>query len=561
MEKPVNKLLILVFLVSLFLPRFIHIERPITVDELTWLTFSSDFIYGISNREFEHTYQDHHPGVTTMIAGTAAYAIEDRAYRAAGGYMDNDTFLLIERMEDKGYSIFDVLVTARRLMALASCLVLAASFWILWRAWGPFPAWVVMMFVILDPMVIGQTRLFSHEGLMSSLVFLTWASFYHYTYHGRQRSSLIISGLALGFALLTKITALGITPVIGLMLLFEMYRERKQREGKKVNFLQIFFSAAKPVAIWFLLAVIVFIAVWPAAWNNPIETIVHMFKHTFKFANSANSALSANTWVSSAVEGVGAYLHTIWAHPTLITWVGNLVVIISLLFPGKLKENAISTKPFAWLYLYFGILVAAIGSASSFRADRYMTSVHFFLAMFGGFGLLILIERLRDIEAIGNRKWIPWTAAVVLLVLQVGIIFPARPYYYTYLNPFEGDVWWGVHGAFLDQAAEYLAEKPDAEELGAMTFSPGSFMFFFPGKTYALGTYHTWNPTNAQNLSDSDYLIVNFEISHLTNPPRIIGEIGDVVPEHTITFQGREYVWIYRVDDLPDSVFVPDPEE
>ncbi|MEN8243020.1 MAG: hypothetical protein ABFS17_13970 [Chloroflexota bacterium] len=559
MKKYQNPILVIIFLVCLLFPRFSQIERPITVDELTWLTFSSDFLFGIASGELEHTYQDHHPGVTTMAAGTAAYALEDRSYRAVGEFVENDTFKLIDLLGAEGFSIFDVLVTARQIMALASSAALLASLWFLWRIWGAFPAWVTMIFVILDPMVIGQTRLYSHEGLMSSLILLAWLSFYHYLTQGQRWSSLLLSGIVMGLAALTKISALGLVPLIGLALLFNVFvSEFNDPAEKKLSWSKIK-SILVPFGIWFLVVCLVFIALWPATWANPWKTMIKLIEHTMGFIDSGNLSTSANVSSPSLLEGIGAYLHSIWAHPTLIVWFGNLIALLALIFKRRWKTPAFLTEMNVYAYGYIVILVGAIGGLSSFRADRYMTSAHVLLAFLAGAGVLILIEWLKQLPWFEKRTWVSWLVVAILIVAQIVTILPAKPYYYVYLNPLAGNPWWGVHGAFLDQAADYLAEKPEAESSTVMLFSPGSFMFYYPGDVHYIISKPGWTDSDVRKLEDSDYLVINFELANLNQAPRIIAEISDVEPEYTISFQGREYVWVYPVEDLPASVFVPDP--
>jgi len=559
MKKYQNPILVIIFLVCLLIPRFSQIQRPITVDELTWLTFSSDFLFGIASGELEHTYQDHHPGVTTMAAGTAAYALENRSYRVVGEFVENDTFELIDILEAEGFSMFDVLVTARRIMALVSSAALLASLWFLWRTWGAFPAWVTMIFVILDPMVIGQTRLYSHEGLMSSLILLAWLSFYHYLKQGRKWSSLLVSGIVMGLAALTKISALGMVPVIGLALFFDMIILEPNGTGEKNLTWSKIKSILVPFGIWFLVVCLVFIALWPATWANPWQTVVKMIEHTMGFVDSGNLSTSANVSSPSLLEGIGAYLHSIWAHPTLIVWFGNLIALLALIFKRRWKTPAFLTEMNVYFYAYIAILVSVIGGLSSFRADRYMTSAHVLLAFLAGAGVVILIEWLKKLPWFEKRTWVSWLIVAILIVAQIVTILPARPYYYTYLNPLAGDVWCGVHGAFLDQAADYLADKPEAESSTVMLFSPGSFMFYYPGEVHYIIPRPDWTKSDTSNLKDSDYLVVNFELATLNQAPRIIAEISEVEPEHVISFQGREYVWVYRVEDLPASVFIPDP--
>ena len=151
----------------------------------------------------------------------------------------------------------------------------------------------------------------------------------------------------------------------------------------------------------------------------------------------------------------------------------------------------------------------------------------------------------------------PAVLAVVVLGQSLTLL-PARPYYYVYEQPLKFNVWWETHGAFLDQAGDFLTEKPDAEDLTVLTFSPGSLMFFFPGDVRILIPDSGWGENDVRKLEQSDYLVFDYEFRHLEQHPRIVEETEGVEPDHTINFQGRTVVWIYKVSDLPPSAFIPD---
>ncbi len=192
-----------------------------------------------------------------------------------------------------------------------------------------------------------------------------------------------------------------------------------------------------------------------------------------------------------------------------------------------------------------------------------MTSIHIFLAMTGGLGFSLLYKWLESKKITKKSDWILSGLITVLLVSQVIVILPAAPYYYTYNNPLRVNTWWCVHGAFLDQAGDYLAAKPDAEELTAMTFSPGSMMFFFPGKTNMIFPIPAWKTRDVERLEESDYLVIDYILRNLKAPPRIIEDIdrAGILPEYKISYQGRTFVWIYKVSDLPAEVFIADQGE
>jgi len=556
-----NFIFLAVFLISLLVPRFSQIERPITVDELTWLTFSADFYYGLAAGDYPHTYQDHHPGVTTMLAGTGAFLIEFRAYRGIGpGYVENDTFKLIDLLKYHGIEIFDLLVTARQLMALSCVVVLLFSFWYLQKTFGNFRAFALMMFVALDPFTIGQDRLFSHEGLMSALVLLTWVSFFHYLKRGKHWSSLILSGIAAGFAALTKITSLGILPVIGLFWLIDFIQSERSAGSSYVPAWKSWAKTVSTMLIWVSVLILVFIAVWPAMWANPVQQIIYLVNHTLGFSGLNSSNLQPAINFSSNLDRIGEYLASIWSHPTLITWLGIFILVAAIVLRKRVKpdRDMISISMYSFLYNLVVLLVISI-AVKSIKGPRYMSSVQLLIAFSGGVGYLLLLDWLKNFRWIQSNKWASSAFIAGLLLIQTLMILPSRPYYYTYTNPLRTHVWWNEHGAFLDQAADYLAQKTDAEQLTALTYSPGSFMFFFPGKTLMIVPVAKWGNRDVANLEASDYLIIDHAIRYRENPPRIIEEIADVEPEHIISDQGRNLVWIYRVADLPPDVFIPDP--
>jgi hypothetical protein len=411
------------------------------------------------------------------------------------------------------------------------------------------------MFIALDPMIIGQTRLYSHEGLMSVLVFLSWVSFYYFFRHGGHWSTLLVSGAAAGLAVLTKITALGLIPLVGIFWLVEFFRTRPR------NYSQAFSRHLRrtlwPLLVWVLLLLVVFIAFWPATWSNPVETIIHMINHTRGFGAGENNLRLDLVW-----RNLLDYSASLWSHPTLITWAGVFLFLAALAFRKQAKTDHQELSLYTFLYSLVVYLTISI-FVTNIQAVRYMTSIHLFLAMTAGLGFSTFFKWLGSLRKFKNRNLIIAVLTAAILVSQVLSFIPAAPYYYTYNHPLRVNTWWGVHGAFLDQAGDYLAAKPHAEDLGAMTFSPGSLMFFFPGKTHMIVPISNWKARDIERLEQSDYLVIDYILRNKETPPRVITDIDQAgtLPEHTISYQGRTFVWIYKVSDLPPEAFIPDSEE
>ena len=110
----------------------------------------------------------------------------------------------------------------------------------------------------------------------------------------------------------------------------------------------------------------------------------------------------------------------------------------------------------------------------------------------------------------------------------------------------------------LDQAADYLAAKPNAENLTVMSFYDTSFSLYFPGKTLPMWPVDIWSQRQVEFLEQSDYLVVYHTQVMMGRTAKLLDSLEDVIPEKIILFNNIEYVWIYNVDMLPDDAFIPD---
>ena len=122
-------------------------------------------------------------------------------------------------------------------------------------------------------------------------------------------------------------------------------------------------------------------------------------------------------------------------------------------------------------------------------------------------------------------------------------VLKLHPYYGAYYNPF-----WGAPGitrvcttgdaSGLDLAAEYLNQKPNAEDL-VVHVSPLSaefFGYYFKGKSYRRDR----NP----GIFTPDY-----EVAYIRDVQikRVILDDIEGILEHVIRLNNVDYVWIYKL--------------
>ena len=149
---------------------------------------------------------------------------------------------------------------------------------------------------------------------------------------------------------------------------------------------------------------------------------------------------------------------------------------------------------------------------------------------------------------------------VILIGAQISFGLPYAPYYFTYKSPFANEAATLGYGEGLAQASDYLAQKPNATEIRAYVYNGmGTFSFFFPGKTLVFKRVYLVDEdfaTITKDMKNSDYLVL-YPILREKQPEteKILGPLRDVNPEKIIIINGLEYIYIYKIADIPESVY------
>jgi hypothetical protein len=186
------------------------------------------------------------------------------------------------------------------------------------------------------------------------------------------------------------------------------------------------------------------------------------------------------------------------------------------------------------------------------------------LTYIAGIGLAYILQWMKGLG--GFRKSAIAVLLSALILSQAYSLVSYYPYFYPYVNPIAAKIDRGIlasaynaYGEGLDLAARYLSEKPNPENIRVMSWFAGIPGYLFPGKVRHIKTLPEWTEESTRKLSRSDYLVIYYELQRRRNSPeKLMRDLADVLPEHSIFLYGYEYIRIYRVTELPDSVFVPD---
>jgi hypothetical protein len=263
----------------------------------------------------------------------------------------------------------------------------------------------------------------------------------------------------------------------------------------------------------------------------------------------------------SRFDGMYRYLIN-WASSTsLLTWIG-LVFALFLPFSSFRKQIPAGVKSMLVYLVVLGVLfILMFGIAQGRNSAHYIMNSFVASDVIAGIGLGYMLLWAQSRWAWLSKTYAAISAVVVLIALQIGFGLPYAPYYFTYKNPFAAQAATLGYGEGLSQAADYLAEKPNAQDIRAYVYNGmGTFSFYFPGETLVLKRVNVLNDdfvTITTELRSSDYLVL-YPITRRIHPEteKILGEMEGVVePEKVIYIKGLEYIQIYRVADIPESVY------
>ena len=204
--------------------------------------------------------------------------------------------------------------------------------------------------------------------------------------------------------------------------------------------------------------------------------------------------------------------------------------------------------------LTLGVLIFILClTLTSKKFSRYLLPVFPMVDILAGLGLFYGVKWIGGILFRSERLRQVWKIACVMLVFALTAIpvFALHPYYGTYYNScwkFRDitEVITVGDASGLDIAARYINQKPNAGQMSVQV-SPLATEFF---RYYFLGTAYRADKNRIGTTSErrpADYEVVYIRDSQIGRVPQTGTRNGQL--EHTITLNGIEYVWIYRIQE------------
>ncbi|MFM8370256.1 MAG: hypothetical protein ACKOBD_16025, partial [Chloroflexota bacterium] len=364
-----------------------------------------------------------------------------------------------------------------------------------------------------------------------------------------------------GLAQLNKSTSIALLGVIGLMLLFELLKRDERTFGAK------FGGVVRIFGIWFGAAALVYFVLWPGMWVDPARMLREVYGNAFSYAfqgarlDVTEELDPAEFSVVTRGDGILMYLRYWASGTTFITWLGMLFAAFFLFSKEKEQMPAMVKSLIGYLSLLGVLFILMFGIAQGRNHAHYIMNTFVAFDVIAGIGwgsaMVWAGSRWKALMA----STVSVAALIVITLAQIGFGLPYAPYYFTYKNPFAKEAATYAYGEGFSEAADYLAQKPDAKNIRAYVYiGMGTFSYYFPGETLVLKRPNVLFGdfvTITEELRSSDYLVM-YPIVRMKHPEteKILSELEGVVePEKVIYINGLEYLHIYKVSDIPESVY------
>lgn len=548
-------LLVILLLALTIAPRLSALDSFVTIDEPFWLSVGANYYYALGQRELENTVYEYHPAVTTMSVITAAFLVDFPDYRGLGqGYFDVDKEKFDPFIFENGHNPMRLLYLSRLFQAAIIILYALIIFYLLSVLFGDEKAFFITAFISSAPYFLGHSRVLSHEAMVSFFVLASILGMLAYLEFDRKWFYLLISGVSAALAQLTKSSAMAMFPVIALMLVIAVFSKKGQLKSALLDHLKIF-------GIWLGWLALAYFILWPGMWAAPGKMLYEVYGNAFSYALQGSrlqvtQELQPSRFGLASMSGsILNFVEQIFTKETPLAWIGLALAVFSIPRTGAAFEKRLT------LYLFLNAVMSILlfSAAQGRNSPHYIMSAHVSMDVIAALGWMSLSALILNQDGRINFR-LKIGGAVFILMLQLGSALIYYPYYYTYHNPLVVNAPLSDYGEGFEQAAAYLAQKPNANSLKVLSFrGRGPFSYFFAGETILFNPLFLEEPgmpSMIERLRQADYLVINDALRPRTPRTELFVQgLDGVTPEHSIFIKGISPILIYRMADLPESFY------
>lgn len=455
------------------LPRTLNLNDFYTTDEAYfWQGRVARFSAAVSQADWIHTNQTGHPGVTTMWLGSLGRQLAERAGVPRPGPGAGALYLAYLRLP----------------LAVANALAVAGGYLLLLRLLPAATAAIAALLWATSPFLIAHSRLLHLDALLTSLISLSLLALLAAAVGppGRarwRRPMLPLAGALAGLAMLTKSPGLLLLPFAGLLLFALELGDSRLGAPPARRLAGALLRSLGAWLIWLGAAALVFAALWPAMWVDPLGSLGAVAAEVIGNGGKAHSA--GNYFMGQAVADPG------WAfYPAVVGWRGEPPMTIGLLcllgsWLWLLLRRRAGLAPVArpapdspaarqrlviYALLGFALLFVLALSVMAKKFDRYLLPLWPALETLAAIGLVAAARGAYGtvwgralFRGRGARRLLGLAAAVAIALP----LFSYAPYYLAYYTPLLGGgataqgallAGWGEG---MEQVGAWLDARPD----------------------------------------------------------------------------------------------------
>src|SRR3989344_154645 len=344
-------------------------------DAPVWKQRIFEFSSAFFSFNFRGTAVTYHPGVVLVLLGSMGVKFHTLLNKLFNIPRDLATV--------EGYTWLDF--SQKLMIVIFLAFVLSVCLFLIKNIYGGKISLLFFFLFTFEPFVLALTRVLHTDGLVTILSFLAVLSAYYYIFKQASYSTdifqikrylwLVISGVATGWALLTKSNSLFLLGFVGLEFFVLSLSQFLQNRSK---IFLIILSLFKDYFLWLLIVVSTFFLFWPAMWVSPVDTLDIYIKGITNIGFEEHW----QGWFGVEVNDPGGLFYPVILLIRFTPWFVILCLagILSFFYSILKYKKVELLQLISLLYIVLYILILSIPEK---KLSRYVLPTIPFFALFG----------------------------------------------------------------------------------------------------------------------------------------------------------------------------------
>jgi len=483
-----------VLLVVALMPRLLQLDAFATVDEAKWVYRSAQFLLAMWQGNLAGTAVNLTPAVTTTWMGALGLS----AFYLLGKVGSPATLTEWLATLPEFRVELDVLTAVRWPMALFGSGAVVGLYLLARRLVDARVAFLFGVLLALDPQLIALTRVLGHDapaGLATGLALFAYLVAWRQETRRKWLGWLVISGALGGLAMLSKAPTFFLVPFLAAASFMlarapgsgDMTQTSTWCRNSRQSACQRLREGLPGWLLWIGVAGVVFIVLWPAAWQQPIAMPYAVVHNAFLSATRTNPLVAEDEGLVPQLGLLYYPIHALFKlSPLALLGLAIWLAVTSVALCRGMRTLRFGRLTYdEGVLCVFAILFTLFMTLGGKRSHRYLLPIWPALYLLAALGLFHLGHILATMRVARVAKWAVVSLLGTLLILPAGV---TAPYYLSYHNPLVGGALVAPHlikigwGEGLDMVGRWLQARPDSYALRVGCTYSSALAPFFRGR-------------------------------------------------------------------------------